>query len=337
MNSLLTLALISVGGLVTSKGVGMSVPDWPTSYGYNMFLFPPSQWVGGIFHEHVHRLLASGVGFVTLALAATLQWKCRDGLVRRLGWSALGLVVFQGVLGGLRVVLDRHAISGTTLGTVFGLSHACTGQSFFVLMVCIVLRLSRSWRELEDLPQLSSGRALRWIFPMATALVFSQLILGATMRHQHSGLAIHDFPLAYGQWWPATDSEALFRYNQVRTDENTVTAFQIGLQMVHRLGAVAALLAVGVSGWIGWKSLGAVSWLRQASVLWIFVLVIQASLGIATVVYDKPADVATSHVAIGAISLAWGMVLTLCTHRMVRPATARTSRAPSWQVSMSPI
>jgi len=337
LNGVLTLALISVGGLVTSKGVGMSVPDWPTSYGYNMFLFPPSQWVGGIFQEHVHRLLASGVGFVTLALAVSLQGWSRDRALRRLGWSSFGLVVFQGLLGGLRVLLDRYAVSGTTLGTVFGLAHACTGQAFFVLMVCIALRLSRSWRNLGDLPKVDSGRPLLWLLPVATGLVFSQLFLGAAMRHQHAGLAIHDFPLAYGQWWPAMDSESLFRYNQVRTDENTVTAFHILLQMLHRLGAVAALLAVATCGWLGWKSMGAVAWLRRASVLWIFVLVIQASLGIATVLYDKPADVATSHVAMGAISLAWGMMLTLSTRRVLRPAARRAAEPTVWRVSMNPV
>ena len=337
MNAALTLALISVGGLVTSKGVGMSVPDWPTSYGYNMFLFPPSQWVGGIFHEHVHRLLASGVGLVTLALAVALQWRSTDRVVRRIGWCSFGLVVFQGVLGGLRVVLDHYAVSGTTLGTLFGLAHACTGQSFFVLMACISLRLSRSWDGLAFVPNVHSGRRLRWMLPVATGLVFSQLFLGAAMRHQHAGLAIHDFPLAYGQWWPATDAESIFRYNQVRPDESLVTAFQIILQMVHRLGAVATLLAVATCGWLGWRSLGSVMWLRNASVLWIFVLVIQASLGIATVMYDKPADVATGHVAIGAISLAWGMLLTLSTRRVLRPAAVRPSESTVWQVSMNPV
>lgn len=337
MNAVLTLALISVGGLVTSKGVGMSVPDWPTSYGYNMFLFPPSQWVGGIFHEHVHRLLASGVGLVTLALAVSLQWRSTDRVVRHIGWCSFGLVVFQGILGGLRVVLDRYAVSGTTLGTLFGLAHACTGQSFFVLMACITLRLSRSWRSLGDVPKLACGRRLRWMLPTATGLVFTQLVLGAAMRHQHAGLAIHDFPLAYGQWWPATDAESLFRYNQVRPDESMVTGLQIILQMVHRLGALAALLAVGTCGWLGWTSLGSISWLRNASVLWIFVLVIQASLGIATVVYDKPADVATSHVAIGAISLAWGMVLTLSAHRVLQPASVRAAASAEWRVAMHPV
>jgi cytochrome c oxidase assembly protein subunit 15 len=66
-----TFVLLCSGGIVTSKGVGMSVPDWPTTYGYNMFFFPISSWVGGIFHEHLHRLIASGIGLMTMILTVS--------------------------------------------------------------------------------------------------------------------------------------------------------------------------------------------------------------------------------------------------------------------------
>src|ERR687897_3804405 len=68
-----TFPLICMGGLVTSHGAGMSVPDWPNSYGYNMFLFPPSQWVGGIFYEHTHRLMGTVVGFLSIMLTL-ISW-----------------------------------------------------------------------------------------------------------------------------------------------------------------------------------------------------------------------------------------------------------------------
>lgn len=333
--TLVTLILISVGGLVTSKGVGMSVPDWPTSYGYNMFLFPPSLWKGGVFDEHVHRLLASAVGFMTFFLALLLQWKGRELVLRRLGWIAFGLVVFQGLLGGLRVVLDRQALLGTTLGTVFGLAHACTGQSFFVLLASITLRLSPFWHSLSgdsSTYRISFRRLqwLRWAIPLATCLVFLQLVLGASMRHQHAGLAIYDFPKAYGHWWPATDAESLFRYNQVRPDENTVTAGQIYLQMFHRIGALATLITVTVCGYAGWKAFSDFVLLRRACLAWIFVLAIQAALGIATVVYNKPADVATGHVAVGAVSLACGTILSLCARRLVRSAPVAEQPSAQW-------
>src|SRR5512147_1858483 len=98
-----TLALIWIGGLVTSHGAGMAVPDWPTTYGYNMFFFPISKWVGGIFYEHTHRLVASGVGFLTVILAVWLWVKESRPSLRWLGVLAVFLVMLQGVLGGLRV------------------------------------------------------------------------------------------------------------------------------------------------------------------------------------------------------------------------------------------
>lgn len=337
--TLTTLGLVSVGGLVTSKGVGMSVPDWPTSYGYNMFLFPPSQWVGGIFDEHVHRLLASAVGWLTFCLAVGLQWRGPSRLVRRLGWGAFGLVVFQGVLGGLRVVLDRYAIAGTSLGTVFGVAHACTGQSFFVLLSCITLLLSRYWnlamRALQEEDRFPVGHWLRWGIPVGTGLILAQLTLGACMRHQHAGLAIYDFPLAYGQWWPSTDAESLLRYNQVRPDENSVTAFQIGLQMFHRVGAFWTLGWIGMCGWSGARVFSGSSIPRWGGWIWVFMLVIQASLGIATVVFNKPADIATSHVAVGAASLAWGTILSLGARRLLPAEKRAMGSARVWASATS--
>src|SRR5437773_6941743 len=80
-----SLLLICAGGIVTSKGVGLAVPDWPNTYGYNMFLFPPSKWIGGIFYEHTHRLLGALVGLLTTMLAVWLWFSERRWWVRRLG------------------------------------------------------------------------------------------------------------------------------------------------------------------------------------------------------------------------------------------------------------
>ena len=100
-----TLPLLFIGGLVTSLGVGLAVPDWPTTFGYNMFLYPWSKMIGGIFYEHSHRLVASCVGLLTIALTLTLWLKEPRPWLRWLGVAALALVIVQGVLGGLRVVL----------------------------------------------------------------------------------------------------------------------------------------------------------------------------------------------------------------------------------------
>src|SRR3954464_13629346 len=99
-----TVILIVAGGLVTSTGSGLSVPDWPTSYGWNMFTFPMRHMVGGIFYEHGHRLIASTVGFLTIIRAAW-TWRVEPRRwVRMLGLSALGAVILQGVLGGITVL-----------------------------------------------------------------------------------------------------------------------------------------------------------------------------------------------------------------------------------------
>src|SRR3954466_4754260 len=94
-----TLFLICSGGMVTSKGVGLAVPDWPTTFGYNMFVFPVSRWIGGIFFEHIHRLIASVVGLLTIVLAVWLWRSETRRWLRMLGLVAVGAVLLQGILG----------------------------------------------------------------------------------------------------------------------------------------------------------------------------------------------------------------------------------------------
>src|SRR5207237_1930972 len=116
-----TILLVLAGSLVTSTGSGLSVPDWPTSYGWNLFAFPPSKWVGGILYEHGHRLIASGVGVLTIVLAAWLWLEEPRPWMRWLGVSALGAVVAQGVLGGLPVLFFLPAAISTGHAGLAGL------------------------------------------------------------------------------------------------------------------------------------------------------------------------------------------------------------------------
>src|SRR5262245_45069052 len=122
-----TAFLIFVGGLVTSNEAGLSVPDWPTSYGWNMFTFPYSKWVGGIFYEHVHRLIASFVGFLTVVLTVWIHLKERRRWVRWLSVGALLAVITQGVLGGLTVIF--------WLPLAISMTHATLAQTFFCLTI----------------------------------------------------------------------------------------------------------------------------------------------------------------------------------------------------------
>ncbi len=372
-----TFLLLGAGGLVTSHGVGMAVPDWPNTYGYNMFLFPFSQWVGGIFFEHSHRLIGAFVGLLTAILAAWLWARETQGKalwsglmvilfvlvlmgVRRipvyvalsavavgaigfglrrfgrdsrqlrwLGIVALAAVIVQGVLGGLRVVLFKDEL---------GVFHATLAQVFFVLMCAIALLTSRWWRE----PSLQSyGRgeqqSVALIRPRAlalatTALILLQLVLGATMRHQHAGLAIPDFPLAYGKLWPAMDSNSVAGYNQQRLEviaANPITSFQIGLQMAHRLFALAILVCVAAVAWRArrWNSPNP---LKRLAYLWLALILVQAALGAWTIWSNKAADVATAHVLVGALSLVTGALWCIIAFRRlpgISEANAVSSRA----------
>jgi len=389
-----TFLLLSAGGLVTSHGVGMAVPDWPNTYGYNMFAFPFSQWVGGILYEHSHRLVASAVGMLTAILTTWLWMRETQGRTRWLGFgvivltlvlmgvrkmsvyvalaalavavigvalwrfirnpdalrwlgvTALAAVILQGVLGGLRVVW---------LADEIGIFHATLAQLFFVLVCAIALFTSGSWKNLPSplTPLPSDGRGgqhavglgkLRNIALATTLLILGQLILGATMRHQHAGLAIPDFPLAYGKLWPAMDAESVARYNQRRvevTASNPITSFQIGLQMAHRAMAVGILLGVGIvasrvrsSGFCrsGPTSAGTPNLpvLRRLAFVWLGLISIQVGLGAWTIWSNKAADVATVHVLVGALSLVTGALW--CIISIARPVTQFGSKSVSTNI-----
>lgn len=326
---LATIVLIGVGGLVTSHGAGMAVPDWPTTYGYNMFLFPLSGMVGGILYEHSHRLVASGVGLLTAILALWLWLKESRRWVRWLGLVAFVAVVLQGILGGLRVTLLKDEL---------GIFHATLAQSFFVLLGSIALVTSRRWAELVRRPPAPLSRTVRHGVLAITAITFLQLILGSTMRHQHAGLAVPDFPLAYGKIWPPTDTAALQAANQKRLDVrdfNPITAAHIYLHMAHRITGVAILAAVVVLAWAAHRQLGSASpWTRFCKI-WLGLMMLQAALGAATVWSNKAADVATMHVVVGALNLLAGTLLFMLGG--LRERTALVSALPVHLAGEAPL
>ncbi len=177
-----TLFLLFVGALVTSKGAGLAVPDWPTTFGHNMFLFPWAGMVGGVFYEHSHRLVASGVGFLTLVLAVLLWLKEPRAWIRWLGTAALLLVTIQGVVGGLRVVwLEQD----------FAIIHAALAQAFFGLIVAMALFTSRSWSEARPRQSGGDGTMFQWFCLTTTLLIYAQSLLGAVIRHTGTAVALH--------------------------------------------------------------------------------------------------------------------------------------------------
>src|SRR5438094_1451928 len=204
-----TVLLLLAGSLVTSTDSGLSVPDWPTSYGWSMFTFPPSKWVGGILYEHTHRLIATTVGFLTIVLATWLWLKDPRPWMKRLGLVALGAVIAQGMLGGLTVLFFLPAAVST--------AHAGLAEIFFCLTVAIALFTSPGWIEQRpsllnpcgapppragSLASLAEPQALRRLTAATTLLIYIQILLGATMRHTGAGLALPDFPLIFGVLMP---------------------------------------------------------------------------------------------------------------------------------------
>ena len=321
VTALATLVLICFGGLVTSHGAGLAVPDWPNSYGYNMFLFPVSMWVGGIFYEHTHRLVASGVGLLTGILAVWLWMKESRRWLRWLGVLAFVLVVVQGVLGGLRVVWLKDYL---------GLVHGALAQVFLVLVAAIALFTSRYWRKERGEGEAVPDRgALRWCILGATGLILVQLLVGASMRHRHAGLAIPDFPMAYGRLWPATDAASVSRYNRERIEVralNPILAYDIQLQMVHRLVALGIVVAVGVCVARGRRYLGNQHVITRVSWGWAGLVAVQVGLGAFTIWSGKAADVATAHVAVGSLTLCVGGLLSLVALRQLGPVRAGEQR-----------
>ena len=319
-----TFLLIVVGGLVTSKGAGMSVPDWPTTYGYNMFLFPYSRWVGGIFWEHSHRLLASGIGLITLILAGLTFWKETRSWVRWLAVAAVLGVIAQGVLGGLRVTLYKDQI---------GIFHALLAQSFFGLLLVISAVtgpgfLSGGW--FRD----RIAASLRWLVLAALILTYFQLGIAATIRHQHRPLAIPDFPAAYGQLLPDTSPAAMERINAERARQLMVpvSVAQIDLQLIHRAGAAALFLVVLALAIRSVQVTPMGHWIRAWSLFWIGGILLQILLGGITIWTNKAADIATAHMALGALLTGFSILFTF---RLFCAATPTTTSAREREIPLS--
>ena len=299
-----SLLLIVAGGLVTSTGSGLAVPDWPNTYGTFMFAFPFSKMVGGIFYEHGHRLIASTVGLLTIGLAVWLARIEPRRWVRRLGWTALATVVAQGLLGGITVLYFLPA--------PISISHAGLAQIFFALVVSLTLFTSPGWRTGHD--HGGSGAhtdpVLGRLALATPAVIYGQILLGATMRHTGAGLAIPDFPLAFGHLVPPQWTTA------------------IGVHFAHRVGALAVTTIVtATAGHLLFHHPGRRELTRPALLLSALV-VVQVGLGAWTVLSGRQVAVNTAHVAVGAATFAASVVLALRVHR-ARFADAGADVGPS--------
>lgn len=177
-----TLVLIFIGGLVTDTGSGLAVPDWPSTFGYNMFLYPWSGMVGGVLYEHSHRLIGSFVGLLTMTLAIGLWLREPRRWLRWLGVIAIGAVIAQGVLGGLRVILLQPTLA---------MIHGWLAQAFFGLSVTLALCTSREWKEEPQRIQVADAGRLRRLCALTTGLIYLQVVFGGVLTHTGARLDAH--------------------------------------------------------------------------------------------------------------------------------------------------
>jgi heme a synthase len=282
-----TVILILAGSLVTSHDAGLSVPDWPTSYGWNMFTFPPSMWVANILYEHGHRLIASTVGFLTIVLAVWLWIAEPRRWLRWLGVAALGAVIAQGLLGGLTVLLFLPPAVST--------AHAGLAEIFFCLTVAIALFTSPAWS--------AAGAAvddarLRRLATSTTILIYSQILIGATMRHTGAGLAIPDFPLMFGHALPDHWDA------------------KIAVHFAHRAGALVVTLGVLGTAALVWSRYRDRGELTRPALLLLALVGAQVTLGALTVLSRRDPWINSFHVVCGAMVLTTSLVLTLRSWRV---------------------
>lgn len=282
-----TVLLLLAGSLVTSTGSGLSVPDWPTTYGWNMFTFPRHLWVGGIFYEHSHRLIASGVGFLTIILAAWLWWADPRRWMKRLGAVALASVVLQGILGGMTVRFFLPPAVST--------AHAGLAEIFFCLTVAISLFTSRGWArgqgQVDDV-------MLRRVATATTALIYLQILVGATMRHTDAGLAIPDFPWMFGRVIPDHWDQG------------------IAIHFAHRLGALIVSMAVLATASHIWYHHASNRALTRPAATLLALLAVQVTLGALTVLTRRDVWINSLHLVGGALVLATSIVITLRSWRV---------------------
>ena len=300
-----TLFLIFLGGLVKSAESGLSVPDWPTTYGYFMFSFPLDQMVGGIRYEHTHRLVASIIGLMTLFLAVWLSRSKVDAWLKKLGALAFVLVVAQGVLGGMTVKFHLPVWTSSM--------HGVLAQTFFLVTILIAYGLSneKTVRKSEDLKGID-GKYIRMAI-IFLGMVFIQLIIGNLLRHTESGLAVPDFPTMGGTMIPTFDQAMLNRINawNFEHDHELVTMGQVHIHILHRFWALLILLKLIYLNMLAYKNCLQRPFVLKTLFLLNAAILTQIGLGIATVMSMKEIYTTTFHVAAGAVVLALSFLLVL--------------------------
>jgi cytochrome c oxidase assembly protein subunit 15 len=273
-----TWCLIFIGGLVTSTGSALAVPDWPLAFGH---LVP--RLVGGVRFEYGHRVAAAAVSVMTLGLAIGAARSEPRSWVRKLAIGAFALVIVQAGLGGITVLLE--------LPLAIAVTHAATAQAFLCLIVALAVvtnpRFGTAASETALHPRLIV------LTTVTTMAIYVQILLGAVMRHLGAGLAIPDFPLSYGRLIPPLDSGFVM------------------INFAHRAGALAVSILTVWTVMAVMRGDRGDPWIRRPAIAIVVLLAIQITLGALTVWSGRAVIPTTAHVSTGAAVLATSLVLAI--------------------------
>ncbi|HVU36321.1 MAG TPA: COX15/CtaA family protein [Opitutaceae bacterium] len=287
--------LVTLGAFTTSIAAGMAFPDWPLSNGS----LNPHGWLHNIsmFAEHSHRLSAGLMSAITIILAFWIWRTDARAWLRKLAWFAVGLVLAQAVVGGLRVLLDRYSVKDlqTTVGQLFAMLHACLAQLFVCTLIAVAVACTRGWRERAVPVQ----DRVRRVGVICCVLLFIQLAIAAIMRHIGAGLAIYSFPYSTpdGHWLPAHWD------------------FRVGIHFAHRAMALGLTIALPTFVFLIRRDRGSTLAMRAAASALLSLLVLQILLGAEIILTLRQPEVTTGHVLVGALTLATTFWLTWVAHR----------------------
>lgn len=281
-----TLILIAAGASVTSTGSGLAVPDWPLSFGQ---FFPPM--VGGVLYEHGHRMIAGAIVVLTIILTIWIVRKEKRRWLKKMSVVALVCLFAQAALGGITVLFK--------LPTAISVSHAGLAQIFFCLTVTLALVTSKGWFESRRKFTRAEGLPIRGLALATSIAIYSQIILGAVMRHTGAGLAIADFPLTHGGLFPAYFSQPIV------------------IHYLHRVGAFGVTVIVVALIVQVMRGHRADDRFKRPAIWLAGLLFFQIFLGALTIWTKRAVTPTTAHVVVGAAILATSLILTLRAYRFL--------------------
>ena len=295
LGSLWVFVLVTLGAFTTTINAGMAFADWPLSNGS----VNPNGWLTNIsmFAEHSHRLSATTMGLITIVLCVWIFRQVKTPWLRRVALWSLGMVLLQGLLGGLRVLLDSVSLGGfeMTLGQLLRIPHGIVAQVYVCFLIALATGCSKAW--ISKSFKVSDGvkRLGRW----CVILLFIQLTIAATMRHSNAGLAIPTFP------YSSVDGAIL----------PPVWSFKVGIQFAHRVMAFVITVFISLFVVKIWRDKGATTGMRFAASSLLCLLGFQLLLGMSIIWYLRAVAITTGHVVVGAMTLAVCFWLTFYAHR----------------------